>query len=91
MILPPLPIIVPIAVSFSHVPQILKGILKGASQLLPALRVLSSLLSSCSDSVLLYSFCQEAGLPGLRKLVRPCPRTETAERDWVELSGRELA
>ncbi|XP_049985606.1 serine/threonine-protein kinase 36 isoform X3 [Alexandromys fortis] len=45
--------------------QILKGILKGASQLLPALRVLSSLLSSCSDSVLLYSFCQEAGLPGL--------------------------
>lgn len=45
--------------------QILKGIVKDASQLLPALRVLSSLLSSCSDSVLLYSFCQEAGLPGL--------------------------
>lgn len=45
--------------------QILKGVLKGASQLLPALRVLSSLLSSCSDSVLLYSFCQEAGLPKL--------------------------
>ncbi|KAG8520903.1 Serine/threonine-protein kinase 36 [Galemys pyrenaicus] len=45
--------------------QLLKGILEGASRLLPALRVLSSLLSSCSDSVLLYSFCHEAGLPGL--------------------------
>ncbi|XP_006168719.1 serine/threonine-protein kinase 36 isoform X2 [Tupaia chinensis] len=45
--------------------QILKGILEGASCILPALRVLSSLLSSCSDSVLLYSFCREAGLPGL--------------------------
>ncbi|GAB1285095.1 Serine/threonine-protein kinase 36 [Apodemus speciosus] len=45
--------------------QILKGVLDGASHLLPALRILSSLLSSCSDSVLLYSFCQEAGLPEL--------------------------
>ncbi|XP_052605838.1 serine/threonine-protein kinase 36 [Peromyscus californicus insignis] len=45
--------------------QILKGVLEGASHLLPALRVLSSLLSSCSDSVLLYTFCQEAGLPRL--------------------------
>ncbi|XP_008057047.1 serine/threonine-protein kinase 36 [Carlito syrichta] len=45
--------------------QILKGILEGASNILPALRVLSSLLSSCSDSAPLYSFCQEAGLPGL--------------------------
>ncbi|XP_003991203.1 serine/threonine-protein kinase 36 isoform X2 [Felis catus] len=45
--------------------QILKGMLEGASHILPALRVLSSLLSSCSDSVLLYSFCREAGLPGL--------------------------
>ncbi|XP_008823952.1 serine/threonine-protein kinase 36 isoform X2 [Nannospalax galili] len=45
--------------------QILKGVLEGASHLLPVLRVLSSLLSSCHDSVLLYSFCQEAGLPGL--------------------------
>ncbi|KAM8791963.1 serine/threonine-protein kinase 36 isoform 1-T1 [Rhynchonycteris naso] len=45
--------------------QILKGMLEGASQILPALRVLSSLLSSCSDSVALYSFCREAGLPGL--------------------------
>nr|XP_008535062.1 PREDICTED: serine/threonine-protein kinase 36 isoform X1 [Equus przewalskii]XP_008535063.1 PREDICTED: serine/threonine-protein kinase 36 isoform X1 [Equus przewalskii]XP_008535064.1 PREDICTED: serine/threonine-protein kinase 36 isoform X1 [Equus przewalskii]XP_008535065.1 PREDICTED: serine/threonine-protein kinase 36 isoform X1 [Equus przewalskii] len=45
--------------------QILKGMLEGASQILPALRVLSSLLSSCSDSVPLYSFCREAGLPGL--------------------------
>uniref|UniRef100_A0A8C4PMZ2 non-specific serine/threonine protein kinase n=1 Tax=Equus asinus TaxID=9793 RepID=A0A8C4PMZ2_EQUAS len=45
--------------------QILKGMLEGASQILPTLRVLSSLLSSCSDSVPLYSFCREAGLPGL--------------------------
>ncbi|XP_010947081.1 serine/threonine-protein kinase 36 isoform X1 [Camelus bactrianus] len=45
--------------------QILKGVLEGASRILPALRVLSSLLSSCSDSVPLYSFCREAGLPGL--------------------------
>uniref|UniRef100_A0A5F4WGM1 Serine/threonine-protein kinase 36 n=1 Tax=Callithrix jacchus TaxID=9483 RepID=A0A5F4WGM1_CALJA len=45
--------------------QILKGILEGASHILPAFRVLSSLLSSCSDSVALYSFCQEAGMPGL--------------------------
>lgn len=45
--------------------QILKGSLESASHILPALRVLSSLLSSCSDSVPLYSFCQEAGLPGL--------------------------
>ncbi|XP_006906776.1 serine/threonine-protein kinase 36 isoform X1 [Pteropus alecto] len=45
--------------------QILKGMLEGASHILPALRVLSSLLSSCSDSVPLYSFCREAGLPGL--------------------------
>ncbi|KAM7105352.1 serine/threonine-protein kinase 36 isoform 3-T3 [Molossus nigricans] len=45
--------------------QILKGTLEGASQILPALRVLSSLLSTCSDSVPLYSFCREAGLPGL--------------------------
>ncbi|XP_008257386.1 serine/threonine-protein kinase 36 isoform X1 [Oryctolagus cuniculus] len=45
--------------------QILKGSLEGASHILPALRVLSSLLSSCSDSAPLYSFCREAGLPGL--------------------------
>ncbi|MBZ3880629.1 Serine/threonine-protein kinase 36 [Sciurus carolinensis] len=45
--------------------QILKGNLESASHILPALRILSSLLSSCSDSVPLYSFCQEAGLPGL--------------------------
>uniref|UniRef100_G1RC98 Serine/threonine-protein kinase 36 n=1 Tax=Nomascus leucogenys TaxID=61853 RepID=G1RC98_NOMLE len=45
--------------------QILKGILEGASHILPAFRVLNSLLSSCSDSVALYSFCREAGLPGL--------------------------
>lgn len=45
--------------------QILKGMLEGTSRILPALRVLSSLLSSCSDSVPLYSFCREAGLPGL--------------------------
>ncbi|XP_073927823.1 serine/threonine-protein kinase 36 isoform X2 [Castor canadensis] len=45
--------------------QILKGILEGASHILPALRVLSNLLASCSNSVPLYSFCREAGLPGL--------------------------
>ncbi|XP_072599040.1 serine/threonine-protein kinase 36 isoform X5 [Vulpes vulpes] len=45
--------------------QILKDVLEDASHILPALRVLSSLLSSCSDSVPLYSFCREAGLPGL--------------------------
>ncbi|XP_060049858.1 serine/threonine-protein kinase 36 isoform X2 [Erinaceus europaeus] len=45
--------------------QILKGVLEGASRILPALRVLSSLLSACGDSVLLYPFCREAGLPGL--------------------------
>ncbi|XP_059249465.1 serine/threonine-protein kinase 36 isoform X1 [Mustela nigripes] len=45
--------------------QILKDVLEGASQILPVLRVLSSLLSSCCDSVPLYSFCREAGLPGL--------------------------
>lgn len=50
---------------FPRVTQILKGVLEGATRILPALRVLSSLLSSCSDSVLLYSFCREAGLPGL--------------------------
>ncbi|XP_064229047.1 serine/threonine-protein kinase 36 isoform X2 [Aotus nancymaae] len=45
--------------------QILKGILEGASHILPAFRVLSRLLSSCRDSVALYSFCREAGMPGL--------------------------
>ncbi|XP_061043399.1 serine/threonine-protein kinase 36 isoform X2 [Eubalaena glacialis] len=45
--------------------QILKGVLEGASHILPVLRVLSSLLSSCGDSVPLYSFCREAGLPRL--------------------------
>ena len=54
-----------ITVSFPRVTQILKGALEGAPRILPALRVLSSLLSSCSDSVPLYSFCREAGLPGL--------------------------
>ncbi|XP_054946027.1 serine/threonine-protein kinase 36 isoform X3 [Physeter macrocephalus] len=45
--------------------QILKGVLEGASHILPVLRVLSSLLSSCGDSVPLYSFCREAGIPQL--------------------------
>ncbi|KAM9037023.1 serine/threonine-protein kinase 36 isoform X1 [Sarcophilus harrisii] len=45
--------------------QVLEGILDGASRLLPALRVVKSLLISCSDSSLLYAFCREAGLPGL--------------------------
>lgn len=52
-------------VSFPHVTQILKGVLEGAPRILPALRVLSGLLSSCSDSIPLYSFCREARLPGL--------------------------
>lgn len=60
-----LPLIISITISFPRVTQILKGMLEGASHILPALRVLSSLLSSCSDSVPLYSFCREAGLPGL--------------------------
>jgi hypothetical protein len=59
------PFIIPISVSFLYVLQILKGILEGASHILPALRVLSNLLASCSNSVPLYSFCREAGLPGL--------------------------
>ncbi|XP_027729566.1 serine/threonine-protein kinase 36 isoform X3 [Vombatus ursinus] len=45
--------------------QVLEGILDGASRLLPALRVVKSLLTTCSDSALLYAFCREAGLPGL--------------------------
>ncbi|KAM6178096.1 serine/threonine-protein kinase 36 [Rhynchocyon petersi] len=45
--------------------QILKDILEGASHILPALQILSRLLSSCSDSPALYSFCREAGMPGL--------------------------
>ncbi|XP_054979140.1 serine/threonine-protein kinase 36 [Sorex araneus] len=45
--------------------QILGGLLEGAAQILPALRVLSSLLASCADSALLYPFCREAGLPEL--------------------------
>ena len=54
-----------ITISLPCVAQILKGVLEGASRILPALRVLSSLLSNCSDSLPLYSFCREAGLPGL--------------------------
>ncbi|XP_032493170.1 serine/threonine-protein kinase 36 isoform X1 [Phocoena sinus] len=46
--------------------QILKGVVEGASHILPVLRVLSSLLSSGGgDSVSLYSFCRGAGLPRL--------------------------
>uniref|UniRef100_A0A5F8GTI9 Serine/threonine-protein kinase 36 n=1 Tax=Monodelphis domestica TaxID=13616 RepID=A0A5F8GTI9_MONDO len=45
--------------------QVLEGILDGASRLLPTLRVVKSLLTTCSDSALLYAFCREAGLPGL--------------------------
>ncbi|XP_075386498.1 serine/threonine-protein kinase 36 isoform X1 [Tenrec ecaudatus] len=45
--------------------QVLKGIPEGAAHILPVLQVLSSLLTSCSDSQVLYSFCQEAGLPEL--------------------------
>ncbi|ERE86607.1 serine/threonine-protein kinase 36 [Cricetulus griseus] len=72
--------------------QILKGILEDASHLLPALRVLSSLLSSCSDSVLLYSFCQEAGLPRLPlSLLRHSQESSSIQKQpWYRAFLRDL-
>ncbi|MEJ1272036.1 serine/threonine kinase 36 [Cricetulus griseus] len=72
--------------------EILKGILEDASHLLPALRVLSSLLSSCSDSVLLYSFCQEAGLPRLPlSLLRHSQESSSIQKQpWYRAFLRDL-
>ncbi|XP_007957683.1 serine/threonine-protein kinase 36 [Orycteropus afer afer] len=72
--------------------QILKGILEGASHLLPALQVLSSLLSGCSDSVALYSFCHEAGLPGLllSLLKHSQDSTTIQQQSWYGTFLREL-
>lgn len=72
--------------------QILKGVLDGASHFLPALRILSSLLSSCSDSVLLYSFCQEVGLPELPlSLLRYSQESSSIQQQpWYGAFLREL-
>ncbi|EDL75364.1 rCG23848 [Rattus norvegicus] len=62
------------------------------SPLLPALRILSSLLSSCSDSVLLYSFCQEVGLPELPlSLLRYSQESSSIQQQpWYGAFLREL-
>ncbi|KAM9248984.1 serine/threonine-protein kinase 36 isoform 2-T2 [Dugong dugon] len=72
--------------------QILKGILEGASHILPALRVLSSLLSGCSDSVAMYSFCREAGLPGLllSLLKHSQESTGIQQQSWYGTFVRDL-
>ncbi|XP_034863007.1 serine/threonine-protein kinase 36 [Mirounga leonina] len=72
--------------------QILKGMLEGASRILPALRVLSSLLSSCSDSIPLYSFCREAGLPGLLlSLLRHSQECNSIQQQcWYGTFSRDL-
>ncbi|XP_064443118.1 serine/threonine-protein kinase 36 isoform X3 [Mirounga angustirostris] len=72
--------------------QILKGMLEGASRILPALRVLSSLLSSCSDSIPLYSFCREVGLPGLLlSLLRHSQECNSIQQQcWYGTFSRDL-
>ncbi|XP_004402780.1 PREDICTED: serine/threonine-protein kinase 36 isoform X2 [Odobenus rosmarus divergens] len=72
--------------------QILKGMLEGASRILPAFRVLSSLLSSCSDSIPLYSFCREAGLPGLLlSLLRHSQEHNSIQQQcWYGTFSRDL-
>ncbi|XP_006891953.1 PREDICTED: serine/threonine-protein kinase 36 isoform X1 [Elephantulus edwardii] len=72
--------------------QILKGIPEGASHILPALQVLSSLLSSCSESVALYSFCRDAGLPGLLlSLVKHSQEsTSIQKQSWYGTFLRDL-
>ncbi|XP_023578853.1 serine/threonine-protein kinase 36 isoform X2 [Octodon degus] len=72
--------------------QLLKGILEGATHILPALRVLSSLLSSCGDSVPVYSFCREAGLPGLPlSLLRHSQGSSTIQQQsWCGTFLRDL-
>ncbi|XP_049744145.1 serine/threonine-protein kinase 36 isoform X2 [Elephas maximus indicus] len=72
--------------------QILKGILEDVSHMLPALRVLSGLLSGCSDSVALYSFCREAGLPGLllSLLKHSQESTNIQQQSWYGTFLRDL-
>ncbi|XP_059961985.1 serine/threonine-protein kinase 36 isoform X1 [Mesoplodon densirostris] len=71
--------------------QILKGVLEGASHILPVLRVLSSLLSSCSDSVRLYSFCRDAGLPRLLlSLLRHSQESSRIQQCWCGTFSRDL-
>ncbi|XP_037705059.1 serine/threonine-protein kinase 36 isoform X2 [Choloepus didactylus] len=72
--------------------QILKGILGGVSLILPVLRVLGSLLSSCSDYVPLYSFCREVGLPGLLlSLLRHSQESKSLQQQsWYAAFLRDL-
>nr|KAF6337554.1 serine/threonine kinase 36 [Myotis myotis] len=72
--------------------QILKDMLEGASCILPALRVLSYLLTSCSDSVPLYVFCREAGLPGLLlRLLRHSQESHSIQQQcWYGTFLRDL-
>ncbi|XP_040842458.1 serine/threonine-protein kinase 36 [Ochotona curzoniae] len=72
--------------------QILKGSPEGASHILPALRVLSCLLSSCRDSTPLYSFCREAGLPGLLlSLLKHSQETNSIQKQpWYGAFLRDL-
>uniref|UniRef100_A0A8C6E1J6 non-specific serine/threonine protein kinase n=1 Tax=Moschus moschiferus TaxID=68415 RepID=A0A8C6E1J6_MOSMO len=72
--------------------QILKGVLEGAPRILPALRVLNGLLSSCSDSIPLYSFCREAGLPGLLlSLLRHSQESNSIQQQcWYGAFVRDL-
>ncbi|KAM5228565.1 serine/threonine-protein kinase 36 isoform 1-T1 [Ctenodactylus gundi] len=72
--------------------QILKDTLEGASHIFPALRVLSSLLSSCGDSAPLYSFCQELGLPGLPlSLLRHSQENSRIQQQpWYGTFSRDL-
>ncbi|XP_074047450.1 serine/threonine-protein kinase 36 isoform X2 [Macrotis lagotis] len=71
--------------------QVLEGILDGASRLLPALRVVKSLLTTCSDSALLYSFCREAGLPILLlNLLRHCESSVSIQQPWCGTFLRDL-
>ncbi|KAF3824140.1 hypothetical protein GH733_008425 [Mirounga leonina] len=85
-------LIISITICFPHITQILKGMLEGASRILPALRVLSSLLSSCSDSIPLYSFCREAGLPGLLlSLLRHSQECNSIQQQcWYGTFSRDL-
>nr|KAF6268252.1 serine/threonine kinase 36 [Pipistrellus kuhlii] len=72
--------------------QILKDMLEGASCILPALRVLSHLLTSCSDSVALFAFCREAGLPGLLlRLLRHSQESSSVQQQcWYGAFLRDL-
>ncbi|XP_056663843.1 serine/threonine-protein kinase 36 isoform X2 [Monodelphis domestica] len=71
--------------------QVLEGILDGASRLLPTLRVVKSLLTTCSDSALLYAFCREAGLPGLLlNLLRHSQSSVNIQQPWCGTFLRDL-